>query len=174
MNTLENLKMQDVPFLFPEINKQNKSTSAFDIAMGKNGMRSIVQNLFDLMVNCDPKGQLYQDILERNIDDFVLYKINLKKFFASSMPIYANFDAFPQFHPSSACLYLPLNFHDNQTLVEVNNRYKELVGAPLEEGERMRNWWYAGKKWFKGLVCTKRYCCRACGGSRSANQEQRE
>lgn len=58
-------------------------------------MRSIVQNLFDLMVNCDPKGQLYQDILERNIDDFVLYKINLKKFFASSMPIYANFDAFP-------------------------------------------------------------------------------
>lgn len=57
INMLENLKPVDVPFLFPEITKKTTSTNAFDFAMTKKGMRrSIVQNLLDLMVNCDLKG----------------------------------------------------------------------------------------------------------------------
>lgn len=42
LNMLENLKPIDVPFLFPEITKKTISTSAFDIAMKRNGMRAIV------------------------------------------------------------------------------------------------------------------------------------
>jgi hypothetical protein len=42
ISMLENLKTAEVPFLFPEITKQTVSTSAFDIAIKKNGMRSIV------------------------------------------------------------------------------------------------------------------------------------
>jgi hypothetical protein len=42
MAYLEKLKTDEVPFLFPEITKKTVSTSAFDIAIKKNGMRSIV------------------------------------------------------------------------------------------------------------------------------------
>lgn len=94
---LANRKQLEIPFLFPEVTKKTVSENAFDVAMASNQLRPLVQNMFDYMVYCDIKGLLYQEILERNIDNFIDYKMNFKKFFESSMPIYehSNFDVFP-------------------------------------------------------------------------------
>lgn len=125
--------------------------------MTRQNMRPILQDLFDLMVNCDPEGQLYQDILERNFDNFVLYKLNLKKYFTSSMPIFenSNFDTFPQFHKSKASIYIPFNLEGNQNLAEVKNKYTEIIQKAMDENERLKNIFYVLRKKIGKFCC----CC---------------
>lgn len=39
------------------------------------------------MIISDPFGCLYSDLVAANIDNFILYKLSLKEYFSSSMPV---------------------------------------------------------------------------------------
>jgi hypothetical protein len=65
---IDSLQLKEIPYLFPEVHRKNVSKIAFDMLIEKSSLRQVIQSMLNLMVNCDPQGLLYQEIIERYLD----------------------------------------------------------------------------------------------------------
>lgn len=86
-----------------------------------------VERFLQFMIISDTKGLVYQDIIDRNIEQMLHMGIDLKPYFASNLPFHMiDQDNYPDYHVDDRTLKVP---SDLPSLQEVCNNYQKTFGG---------------------------------------------
>ena len=105
LQKLEMLPSSEIPYLLftdedgcSVLDLMVKSSQQRSSAM-KYNIASAIERLLQIMINCDQRGILYQNVLQRNLIRLFKTGIDLKPYFGSQMPMFKiEHPDFPQYH----------------------------------------------------------------------------
>ena len=82
--------------------------------------------MFNLMLNQDSDGFVYQEIIERNLNRIISIEIDLACYYRSNMAIHRIPYSleYPQFHASDKEFYIPINFGKAVPVDTIDSNYE--------------------------------------------------
>lgn len=132
---IEHLEMsskREQPYLFPEVFNGGFMDTAFDRAFDLKQPRDIVMKMLNLMLNMDSDGRLYQDIIERNMQNMIKINVDFTIYLSSKMVIHEipHSEDWEQFSKDDDDLYISVNLMSDEPADSIHKK-PEIVQKAL-------------------------------------------